>query len=128
MGFVDSHGAPAPAPERAVAFCGIARPDAFERTLRDLGIEIAALEAFPDHFSFGGVELRRLADLARERRAALVTTEKDLARLTSRHDVSSPEALRALRIEVAIENEARLIELVEAAVSEEEARCARSVS
>ncbi|HEX6852930.1 MAG TPA: tetraacyldisaccharide 4'-kinase [Candidatus Polarisedimenticolaceae bacterium] len=81
-GFRDAAGREVPAPGRAFAFCGIARPASFLDSLRGAGVEIAGTRAFPDHHRFDAADLRALADGARERGAAIVTTMKDLVRLS----------------------------------------------
>ena len=50
--------------ERVCAFAGIGRPEAFRRSLQELGAEVAAFRAFPDHHPYGRPdveEIRRLA-------------------------------------------------------------------
>ncbi len=64
-----------------VAFAGIARPDKFYATLRRIGAQVVATRDFPDHHVFAGRELARLVEEAAQRRALLVTTEKDRVRL-----------------------------------------------
>jgi tetraacyldisaccharide 4'-kinase len=66
---------------RVVAFCGIARPSAFARTLRELGAEVTSLHGFADHHAFRPAELEVLRTSALAARAELVTTEKDAMRL-----------------------------------------------
>jgi tetraacyldisaccharide 4'-kinase len=79
--------APAPsaagrlAGRRVLAFAGIARPEKFFATLRDLGAELAETEAFPDHHPFRAGEVEGLIVRARALDALPVTTEKDLQRL-----------------------------------------------
>lgn len=81
--------APARAPEnlrgrRLLAFAGIARPQAFRRTVERLGVALTGLVEFPDHhwYSAGDVAgLARRAELAGAE--GLVTTEKDHVRLPS---------------------------------------------
>jgi tetraacyldisaccharide 4'-kinase len=64
------------------AFCGLAKPGSFEKTLRGLGAEILHFEPFPDHFSYGEKDLERVGDQANQAGAeVLVTTEKDMMRL-----------------------------------------------
>ncbi len=70
--------------ERCFAFCGIARPESFSRTLEEMGIEPVEFRGLPDHHGYRRQEVNRL--LARADRAgatALVTTEKDLVKLAS---------------------------------------------
>jgi tetraacyldisaccharide 4'-kinase len=78
-------GVPAPlsrlAGARVVAFCGIARPSSFVRTLREAGAEVTGVHAFGDHHLFSKDELARLEAAATATRAQLWTTEKDAMRL-----------------------------------------------
>ena len=65
-----------------VAFCGIARPEQFFAGLADMGFQVAASQAFPDHHFFTKAEMVMLGKLAESSRAgALLTTAKDLVRL-----------------------------------------------
>lgn len=66
---------------RVLAFCGIARPSAFVRTLRELGAEVSEAHAFMDHHVFSAAELDNLRAAASAAQAELVTTEKDAMRL-----------------------------------------------
>jgi tetraacyldisaccharide 4'-kinase len=64
------------------AFCGLAKPESFEKTLRGLGAEVLHFEPFPDHFPFQEEDLERLQRSSRQAGAeAMVTTEKDMVRL-----------------------------------------------
>lgn len=67
---------------KLLAFAGIARPEKFFDTLRAEGLEIDAAATFPDHHPYVVDEIASLARRAGEEGARLVTTEKDLARLT----------------------------------------------
>jgi tetraacyldisaccharide 4'-kinase len=66
---------------RALAFAGIGDPDRFFRTLRDCGVEVVRRHAFEDHHPFTQGEIESLVAEARREGLAVVTTEKDLARL-----------------------------------------------
>jgi tetraacyldisaccharide 4'-kinase len=67
---------------RVMAFCGIGTPNHFCLTLQRLGAEIAAFEAFPDHYPYTRPEIEQLVLTARQHHAdILVTTEKDGVRL-----------------------------------------------
>ncbi len=68
--------------EKCFAFCGIARPEAFARTLEKIPLEPVEFLGLPDHHGYRKTEVERL--LARAERGgatALVTTEKDLVKL-----------------------------------------------
>ena len=65
------------------AFAAIGRPDKFFGTLRDAGLDVVAVRAFPDHHPFTPGDLRRLRADATRQGARLVTTTKDAVRLPS---------------------------------------------
>jgi tetraacyldisaccharide 4'-kinase len=67
---------------RVLAFAGIADADKFFTTLRDAGIAVAATRRFADHHRFSAAEAAALIAEAERSRLTLVTTEKDLARMT----------------------------------------------
>jgi tetraacyldisaccharide 4'-kinase len=64
-----------------LGFCGIGRPEKFDATLRDLGLNVVDLHPFDDHHRYRPDELARLEADAVAAGATLVTTEKDYARL-----------------------------------------------
>lgn len=66
---------------RVVGFCGIGRPEKFEDTLKETGLTTVDFVPFPDHHPYRAADLARLARLAAQAEAKLVTTEKDYARL-----------------------------------------------
>ena len=67
---------------KAIAFCGIARPEQFFSGLRELGVEIADKVSFPDHHRYTGKDIGQLLELkARTGAKSLITTEKDLINL-----------------------------------------------
>jgi tetraacyldisaccharide 4'-kinase len=67
---------------RAVlAFAGIADPEKFFATLRGAGITVGAAQGFPDHHRFSAAQAHDLIARAERAGLALVTTEKDLARM-----------------------------------------------
>lgn len=68
---------------RYVAFAGLARPEKFRKTLEEIGIQITAWHAFPDHHPYSLAEINRLERDARSRDAALITTAKDAVRISS---------------------------------------------
>jgi len=67
---------------RVLAFAGVASPDSFARTLKDLGVILEDVVTFDDHHWYSRADLAELG--ARAERTgvdALVTTEKDWVRL-----------------------------------------------
>ena len=63
----------------AVAFCGIARPQAFISQLRAAGVPIAGQASFRDHHRYTVQDIEVLRKLKEQHRASgYITTEKDL--------------------------------------------------
>ena len=91
-----------------VAFCGIARPDQFFVGIERAGICIAAQIAFADHHLYTARDLERIqAEARKANAAALVTTEKDRARLGALA-LNFPFKVVPLRME--IEDEAAAVD------------------
>lgn len=65
------------------AFCGLARPERFFESLEAAGYRIASRRVFPDHHPYTEEELASLRADAAKIGAPLVTTEKDLVRLSA---------------------------------------------
>jgi tetraacyldisaccharide 4'-kinase len=112
-GFVDFHGETSPVPSRAVAFCGIGSPGSFRSVLERCGVEIVEFHPFRDHHPYRPEEIERLRRSADAQGAALVTTEKDLARLERIREHAGGGAIVAPRIEIRFRDPA----LLETAVS-----------
>lgn len=70
------------ASSRPLAFCGLARPRQFWKSLEEAGIQPAATYAFRDHHHYTARDASLLERLARQHEAdGFVTTEKDLVKL-----------------------------------------------
>jgi tetraacyldisaccharide 4'-kinase len=83
------HGRLAPHPESAgaiarpvLAFAGIGDPEKFFATAEAAGISVAARRALPDHHRFTAEDAAELLMAADSEALALLTTEKDRARMT----------------------------------------------
>jgi tetraacyldisaccharide 4'-kinase len=65
------------------AFCGIGNPEAFRRTLADLGTSVVAFRSFPDHYAYARTDVEDLRTWARQQTSAdlVITTQKDLVKL-----------------------------------------------
>ena len=64
-----------------LGFCGIGRPEKFDFSLREAGLDVVDLHPFADHHVYRRHELERLEQWAKEAGAQLVTTAKDYVRL-----------------------------------------------
>lgn len=87
---------------RVLLFAGIGRPEKVAGTLAEAGAEVVRLEAFPDHHPFTEADADRLLALAAREGLALVTTEKDLARLAGAEGARGrlAAAARAIAVEL----------------------------
>jgi tetraacyldisaccharide 4'-kinase len=73
------------------AFAGLARPEVFAASLQEVGVDLKHFFVYPDHHAFTEAELAALAATAQQLGAeALVTTEKDWARLAGTWKAALP--------------------------------------
>lgn len=78
----------------AIGFAGIARPAKFFATLKANGARLIASHGFGDHHRFTEKEAKRLLQEAEDKKAMLVTTEKDWARLPDDDEESALTELK----------------------------------
>jgi tetraacyldisaccharide 4'-kinase len=80
------------------AYCGLGNPEAFRRTLLDLGADLRAFRTFPDHHVYTRTDVEALRTWARQQatEGLVVTTQKDLVKL--RLTELGGRALYALRV------------------------------
>jgi tetraacyldisaccharide 4'-kinase len=90
---------------RVLAFAGIGDPQKFFATLAEAGVVVAATRSFADHHRYTGREAAALCEEAERDGLALVTTEKDLARLSGEEQPLSARA-RALPVTLVFEDAA----------------------
>jgi len=88
--------------KRVLAFAGIGDPAKFFASLAAAGIAAAATRSFADHHRYTRDEAQALCAEAERAGLALVTTEKDLARMSGDADVEGLAA-RALAFPVSLE-------------------------
>jgi tetraacyldisaccharide 4'-kinase len=92
-----------------VAFAGLARPEKFFDTLAAAGADVAEAVPFDDHHVYSEDDLDVLAQIAQERSATLITTEKDAVRLSPEWR----ERVHVLAVSVRFADEAALDALLE---------------
>ena len=78
----DRHTVAALGGRKVLAFAGIGDPEKFFATLTAAGIAVAEQAGFPDHHRFTATEAQTLIARADAASLMLLTTEKDLARLS----------------------------------------------
>ena len=102
----EAEAAAALAGRRVFAFAGIGEPEKFFATLAGAGAQVIAKRAFPDHHRFTPAEAKALCDDADRAGLMLVTTEKDLARITGDDQVGSLAArARTLPVRLVFDDE-----------------------
>ena len=109
----DSQSLAALAGRKVLAFAGIADPDKFFATLTEGGFDVAAGKGFADHHRYTPAEATMLLAEAQRQKLALVTTEKDWARLTGDPQLATLAASAAvLPIRLVVEEEQAFREFV----------------
>jgi tetraacyldisaccharide 4'-kinase len=69
--------------QAAFAFCGIGNPNAFRRTLEQLGVEVRDFRTFPDHHPYQRADVESLDSWCEQLlpTGVVLTTQKDLVKL-----------------------------------------------
>jgi tetraacyldisaccharide 4'-kinase len=91
--------------KRVLAFAGIGDPQRFFRTLRHAGVDVAVEKAFADHHPYAPAEIDALALQAKRDGLVLVTTEKDIVKLSS---MSAATEIVPFAVTLAFEDKAAL--------------------
>ena len=98
---------------RAVCFAGIARPERFFQDVASSGATVADSFPFPDHHPYTAAQLDEIARAAARCSADLVlTTEKDLARLSASATWPDGPPLFGLRARMAVQEREMLDGLI----------------
>ncbi len=92
-----------------VAFAGIGRPEKFFDTLKAMGADVRDAVPFPDHHKFTDGDLSYLRRLAGDYGATLITTDKDLVRLSA----AQQTGILSLPVEVIFDRRADLDKMLE---------------
>lgn len=90
-----------------IAYAGIADPERFFRLVESFGPAVLTRRPFPDHHAFTEREAAALIAEADVARAVLVTTEKDLARLSGLAGARGELAVRSRAVPIAVQFEER---------------------
>jgi tetraacyldisaccharide 4'-kinase len=98
---------------RVLAFAGVGDPDKFFSTAAAAGIDIAQQRAFPDHHRFTGEEAAALVMNAEHDGLALLTTEKDRARMSGEPLLDALAArVHVLPVRLEVEEKEALREII----------------
>ena len=94
-----------------IAFCGIGFPDKFRATIDSQKIDCVGFHAYADHHHFTIEDMTKLVDEALDKKARLLTTEKDFVRLP---DFTKKSLIDVLPIEIIFENPDAIIDFIRA--------------
>lgn len=87
--------------ESVALFCGIGDPDSFEKLVLGLGVKVGLSLRFGDHHHYTAADLEKISNAARQKNInALITTEKDAAKLQALSCVLQPLRLFVLQVEL----------------------------
>ena len=92
-----------------VAFCGIGFPEKFKATIDELKIDCVGFNAYADHHAFTMDDMSKLVDEALDKKARLLTTEKDYVRLP---DFAKKSLIDVLPIEIVFENPDAILDFI----------------
>lgn len=98
--------------EEIVAFCGIARPEKFYKSLRARGLNVVEEISFPDHHAYSEDDLKKVFATATEKGAVAVTTEKDAVKVPSNLQM----LVQVVKAELKIKESAKLQKLIKSKV------------
>lgn len=90
-----------------LAYAGIADPEKFYQSLRDVGADLAQMRSFGDHHVFTRDDVVELLDRAKLMEAQLVTTSKDFVRLMGMGEAAQrlAKASEVANVELTFESE-----------------------
>ncbi len=102
---------------RFIAYAGIANPNRFYELLRSLGADLSACQSFPDHHDYTAAEIHTLLNMASEKEATLITTKKDIARLSKTLEPQASLRAQSRTLEVAFSLKNRNLERLESLIA-----------
>ncbi len=95
--------------KKVYAFCGIANPDSFKKTLLAVGAKLISLDIFPDHHFYSAKDIEKIkTGFLKSGAAYLITTEKDAVRL--RHYSDFLKMIFILRVRMDVKPSAQSLE------------------
>ncbi|MDI6790043.1 MAG: tetraacyldisaccharide 4'-kinase [Thermodesulfobacteriota bacterium] len=77
--------------KKALAFCGIAHPDSFRKTLIHLGVDLVDFMAYRDHYDYHRSDIEEIeGNAARKSADCIITTEKDAVKIEKPIELNIP--------------------------------------
>ncbi len=82
-------------------FSGIGNPNEFKKTLKKHKFNIKKVITYPDHYTYKNSDIKKIKDIAKNKKLKILTTEKDYNRLSNK----DKKNIQYLGIELKIEKE-----------------------
>lgn len=90
---------------RLIAFCGLAYPEKFFSFLRASNLDLIKTKSFADHHLYSNDQLDDLIQLAKDKKAKLITTKKDWIRMPKQYQ----EKISYLDIELELSDQQSIL-------------------
>jgi tetraacyldisaccharide 4'-kinase len=111
------------APQRPIAFCGIARPDRFFEGLKRSGVNMVKGVQYGDHHPYSPPDIRQLLALKAEHSAdGFLTTEKDILNLAAKDLLKELAPLEVVRLSMRLDEPQKAIDTILGTIAER-AKC-----
>lgn len=101
------------AEKKVFAFCAIASPEAFRKSLKKAKADIADFRTFEDHYNYQKEDFMELIIAFQKSEADfMITTEKDAVKITKYEDIFSGIPLFKLAIKMSLKNEKEFMDVL----------------
>ena len=87
--------------EQYLVFAGIGNFDSFIDMLKKNNFRILDTIAYPDHYNYSKSDIKKILDIAKLKKAKIITTEKDYIKIAEEYK----KEIKAIKIELNITNE-----------------------
>ncbi len=87
--------------EQYLVFAGIGNFDSFIDMLKKNNFRIIDTIAYPDHYNYSKSDIKKILDIAKLKKAKIITTEKDYIKIAEEYK----KEIKAIKIELNIANE-----------------------
>jgi tetraacyldisaccharide 4'-kinase len=95
--------------DKYIAFAGLGSPEKFFNTLKENGYNLIDEISFADHYQYKDDDIANLQKLANDKKARLITTQKDMVRLNK----NQQNVIDVLPIAIEFENEQEIVRVLE---------------
>ena len=94
--------------EQYLVFAGIGNFDSFIDMLKKNNFRILDTIAYPDHYNYSKSDIKKILDIAKLKKAKIITTEKDYIKIAEEYK----KEIKAIKIELNIANENKFNEFL----------------